>query len=67
MSKSLSNGRDGIRVDARSTGNMILGKLLFLNGEHDAHDDSLGFGRAGTANFWWMNIGGSESRPGLLG
>jgi parallel beta-helix repeat protein len=67
MNKSLWNGRDGIRVDALSTGNWILGNMLFFNGEHDAHDDSVGGGRAGTANFWWMNFGVTESRIGLLG
>ena len=33
--------------------------------EHDAHDDSLGTGTAGTANVWRRNRGRTENRPGL--
>jgi hypothetical protein len=35
------------------------------SGEHDAHDDSVGPGIAGTANFWVDNICETGNRPGL--
>jgi len=60
------NFRDGIRVDAASTGNRIQGNRLQDNGEHDAHDDSTGSGTAGTANLWINNTGDTQNRPGLL-
>ena len=33
--------------------------------EHDCHDDSVGLGTAGTANFWIKDHGLTENRPGL--
>jgi len=60
------NRRDGIRVDAASTGNRIENNRLQDNGEHDAHDDSTGALTAGTANRWAGNSGMTENRPGLL-
>src|SRR5947207_1845730 len=67
------NVRDGIRVfDTASAENTIEGNVLLDNAEHDAHDDSVGLGTAGTANFWINNKcgrddppGQNENRPGL--
>jgi len=53
-------------VDAGSSGNTIEDNFLVFNGEHDAHDDSLGTGTAGTANVWRRNRGRTENRPGLF-
>jgi parallel beta-helix repeat protein len=63
--RSRNNRRDGIRVDALSAGNRIVGNRLRHNGEHDAHDDSIGSGTAGTANLWEHNFCKTENRPGL--
>lgn len=60
------NRRDGIRVDAASSGNRIINNRLRHNGEDDAHDDSVGTGTAGTADLWMGNSGETENRPGLL-
>ncbi len=60
------NARDGIRVDATSTGNLIKHNRLTDNGEFDARDDSTGSDTAGTANTWVNNSGTTENRPGLL-
>jgi parallel beta-helix repeat protein len=65
MNHSDENGRDGIRADPASTGNTIAGNQLRRNAEHDCHDDSVGSGTAGTANFWNGNHGRTENRPGL--
>jgi len=65
---SRDNGRDGIRVDAAatpSTNNTIEQNKMLGNGEHDCHDDTVGPGTAGTANFWVKNVGKTENRPGL--
>lgn len=35
------------------------------NVEHDCHDESVGDGTAGTANFWEGNFGETQNRPGL--
>jgi hypothetical protein len=59
------SGRDGIRVDAASNGNTIEQNVIRENGEHDAHDDSVGPGTAGTANFWINNKCETENRPEL--
>ena len=60
------NGRDGIRVvDALSRDNPIERNVLLHNREHDAHDDSVGEGTGGTANFWINNKCETENRPGL--
>jgi parallel beta-helix repeat protein len=63
--ESEDNGRDGIRADSASAGNTIRGNELKDNVEHDCHDDSVGGGTAGTANFWIDNEGETENRPGL--
>lgn len=60
------NGRDGVRAAAGSSNNTIEKNELNKNVEHDAHDDTVGSGTAGTANFWIKNKGKTESRPGLL-
>jgi len=59
------NGVDGIRVDAFSSGNTIEQNHLSENVEHDAHDDSVGSGTAGTNNLWIKNKCKTENRPGL--
>ena len=56
---------DGLFMDADSSGNVIDHNDAFLNAEHDCHDDSVGGGTAGTANFWIRNKGNTENRPGL--
>lgn len=56
---------DGIYVDAASTNNQIVRNKALNNVEHDCHDDSVGAGTAGTANFWVNNTGQTENRPGL--
>jgi parallel beta-helix repeat protein len=61
-----NNRRDGIRVDATSTGNLIKGNHLRNNGEFDAFDASTGNGTAGTANTWINNKGQTANPPGLL-
>jgi hypothetical protein len=62
---SRHNGRDGIRADAASTDNRIARNHMRRNAEHDCHDDSVGGGTGGTANFWVRNHGRTENRPGL--
>lgn len=62
---SAKNGRDGIRADVDSAGNTIVGNKMHRNTEHDAHDDSVGAGTAGTANSWIDNKCKTENRPGL--
>ncbi len=64
---SRDNGRDGMRVDGgtQSGGNTIEQNKMHGNGEHDCHDDTVGGGTAGTANFWIRNMGETENRPGL--
>lgn len=62
----LRHSRDGIRVfDAASDGNTIERNVIRESGEHDAHDDSIGPGTAGTANFWLENHCETENRPAL--
>lgn len=63
--QSERNRRDGIRLGVDSTGNMVTRNRMQGNGEHDCHDDSVGTGTAGTANFWTKNRGNTENRPGL--
>lgn len=65
---SENNGFDGIYVSSDSSGNTITNNQMEANAEHDAHDDSVGPGTAGTANIWEKNHCGSpnpENRPGL--
>jgi hypothetical protein len=35
------------------------------NDEHDCHDDSVGSGTGGTANFWLKDKGETQNRPDL--
>ena len=56
---------DGIRMRADTSNNRIEENFLRNNAEHDCHDDSVGTGTAGTANFWIRNDGLTENRPGL--
>jgi hypothetical protein len=64
---SRDNGRDGMRVDGgvQSNDNTIEQNKMLGNIEHDCHDDTVGTGTAGTANFWINDIGKTENRPGL--
>jgi hypothetical protein len=62
---SRGNGRDGIRADSASADNIISRNHMRRNAEHDCHDDSVGGGTGGTANFWRHNHGLTENRPGL--
>jgi parallel beta-helix repeat protein len=60
------NGRDGIRVfNELAAGNTLERNVIRESGEHDAHDDSVGPGTAGTANFWIENKCETENRPEL--
>jgi len=45
-----------------SSNNTIERNTVFNSVEHDAHDDSVGIGTAGTANFWTDNHCGTENR-----
>ena len=56
---------DGLFADADSSGNRLEHNRMERNVEHDCHDDSVGGGTAGTANFWVKDYGLTESRPGL--
>jgi parallel beta-helix repeat protein len=56
---------DGLYADSGSAGNTFDHNKAFLNFEHDCHDDSVGPGTAGTANFWIHNKGNTQNRPGL--
>ena len=60
------NGRDGIRANATSAGNTIKRNVIRESGEHDAHDDSVGAGTGGTANFWINNTCETDNRGGML-
>jgi len=61
------NGRDGIRVgDTLSADNMMERNQMRMNTEHDAHDDSVGPGTGGTANFWIKNHCEIDNRLGSL-
>jgi hypothetical protein len=54
-----------VEAHAASDGNTIERNVIRESGEHDAHDDSVGPGTAGTANFWLKNNCKTENRPGL--
>ena len=56
---------DGLYADPDSQGNTFAYNRAEQNAEHDCHDDSVGPGTAGTANFWIKNYGLTENRPGL--
>jgi parallel beta-helix repeat protein len=59
------SGRDGVRAEVASRNNTIERNIIGESAEHDAHDDSLGAGTGGSANFWIENRCDSENRPGL--
>jgi Periplasmic copper-binding protein (NosD) len=59
------NGSDGIHADSASGDNTIERNRMDGNAEHDCHDDSVGLGSGGSANFWLHNHGDTENRPGL--
>jgi len=48
-----------------SSNNRIVSNTMRQNDEHDAHDDTVGAGTAGTANYWIDNNCKTENRPGL--
>jgi parallel beta-helix repeat protein len=56
------SGRDGIRAEVTSSNNTIERNIVVNSVEHDAHDDSVGIGTAGSANFWIHNHCGTENR-----
>jgi parallel beta-helix repeat protein len=62
---SSADTTDGIRVNSLSTGNTFADNHLANNVTHDCHDDSVGTGTAGTANFWVNNEGATSKPPGL--
>ncbi|HEX8599495.1 MAG TPA: NosD domain-containing protein [Chloroflexia bacterium] len=62
------SGYDGIYVFSDSADNVFEHNRLSNNGEHDAHDESVGPGTGGTANIWEHNGCDSpnpENKPGL--
>jgi len=59
------NDFDGIYAGSDTKGNTIAYNHAEENVEHDCHDDSVGPGTAGTANFWIKDLGDTENRPGL--
>jgi hypothetical protein len=59
------NDLDGIYAFSDTSNNQIKYNLSQQNAEHDCHDDSTGTKTAGTANFWFKNIGATENKPGL--
>jgi hypothetical protein len=61
----VQNDYDGMYAGPSSANNKIQYNLAEENVEHDCHDDSVGTRTAGTANFWFKNIGATENRPGL--
>ena len=56
---------DGIYAESTSSENRIKDNRLKDNAEHDCHDESVGDGTAGTANFWGGNHAETQNRPGL--
>ena len=56
---------DGLYADVDSSGNRLEHNRMERNVEHDCHDDSVGGGTAGTANFWVKDYGLTENKPGL--
>lgn len=56
------SGRDGIRAEVTSRENTIERNVIRESAEHDAHDDSVGVGTGGTANFWIENHCVTENR-----
>jgi parallel beta-helix repeat protein len=56
------SGRDGIRAEVTSHDNTIERNHIKESAEHDAHDDTLGIGTGGTANFWIDNHCQTENR-----
>jgi parallel beta-helix repeat protein len=54
---------DGVRVDAGSMNNQIFENHMLNNITHDCHDDSVGSGTAGTANYWINDRGVTQNRP----
>ncbi len=64
------NGKDGIGVTDHgippfSAENLIKRNTMTGNGEHDCHDDSRGGGTAGTANYWVLNRGATQTPDGI--
>jgi parallel beta-helix repeat protein len=56
---------DGIRLTGFSTANTLRNNRLKDNVTHDCHDDSVGSGTGGTANFWIDNRGRTSQPQGL--
>jgi parallel beta-helix repeat protein len=59
------SGRDGIRAESTARETAIAQNGISESAEHDAHDDSVGLGTGGTANFWIDNHCETENRLGL--
>ncbi|MBW3624114.1 MAG: right-handed parallel beta-helix repeat-containing protein [Armatimonadetes bacterium] len=66
QNQSMNNASDGIQMDASTANNQIVQNHMKQNGEHDAHDDSVGPGTGGTANFWIKNQCKTDNRGGAL-
>jgi parallel beta-helix repeat protein len=56
---------DGIRATSFTLQNTFRDNELKNNVTHDCHDDSVGSGSKGTANFWIDNEGFTSKPPGL--
>lgn len=63
--RSRANGADGLRIASLSSGNTIHRNRMLSNAEHDCHDNTIGAGTAGTANYWISNRGRSNHPSGL--
>ena len=59
------SGRDGVRAEVAAHDNTIERNIIGESAEHDAHDDSVGAGTGGSANFWIDNHCDAENRLGL--
>jgi parallel beta-helix repeat protein len=59
-----NNVQAGLGAENNSMGNTIQQNHMKGN-TPDCHDDTLGTGTAGTANFWINDFGSTEDRPGI--
>ncbi len=59
------NRTDGFFADTDTSDNRFEGNKASGSGTFDCHDDSVGAGTAGTANFWLHDKGETASPPGI--
>lgn len=63
--KTLNSVEDGIFMGAATNGNNLRGNTAKNNDNFDCEDDSTGTNTAGTANFWFNNVGPQDSPNGI--